>query len=131
MVRVRTSVASHKRKKRVLKEAKGQYAQRHKRYRQAKRSLIKSKRYAYRDRKVRARKFRALWIVRINAACRESGISYSRLIKGLNDAKIEINRKMLAELAVNSPDAFQKMVDLAKEAKPAAADKAKTAKAAK
>ena len=116
MVRISTAGASRKRKKRVLEQAKGHYAQRHKRFRQAVKSVIKAKTYAYRDRKVRKREFRNLWIIRINAACREAGISYSRFIKGLTDAKVEINRKMLADLAVNSPEAFRKMVDVAKEA---------------
>ena len=70
--------------------------------------------YAYRDRKVRKREFRNLWIIRINAACREVGITYSRFIKGLNQAKIQIDRKVIADLAVRSPEAFQKLVDIAK-----------------
>ena len=127
MVRIRHSVASKKRKKRVLKQTKGHRLQKHKRFVQAKRSLIKALVYAYRDRKVRKREFRKLWIARINAACRESGIAYSRFIKGLNDAKIEINRKMLAELAVNSPDAFRKLIEVAKT-KPAAEASVKTKK---
>ena len=115
MVRISAAAASKRRKKRVLKQAKGHYAQRHKRFRQAVKSVIKAKTYSYRDRKVRAREFRNLWVVRINAACREAGISYSRFIKGLVDAKVEINRKMLADLAVHSPEAFRKMVDVAKK----------------
>ena len=114
MVRVRHAVASKKRKKRVLKQTAGHFAQRHKRFRQAKRGLIKALVYQYRDRKVRTREFRRLWIVRINAACRENDITYSRFIKGLANAKVEINRKVIADLAVNSPDAFKKLVDLAK-----------------
>ena len=116
MVRIRHSVATHKRKKRVLKQTKGQFAQKHSRYRQAKRSLIKGRTYAFRDRKVKKRDFRALWIVRINAACQEAGITYSRFINGLKQAKIGVDRKMIAELAVSSPDAFQKLVEMAKKA---------------
>ncbi len=115
MVRVRHAVSTHKRKKRVLKQTKGQFAQKHTRYRQAKRSLIKGRTYAFRDRKVKKRDFRALWIVRINAACQEAGITYSRFINGLKQAKVGVDRKMIAELAVNSPDAFQKLVELAKK----------------
>ena len=115
MVRVRHSVTTHKRKKRVLKQTKGQFAQKHTRYRQAKRSLIKGLTYAFRDRKVKTRQFRRLWIVRINAACQMAGISYSRFIDGLKKAKVEVNRKIIADLAVNAPDAFQKLVEVAKK----------------
>ena len=114
MVRVKTNVATHRRKKRVLKQTKGQFAQRSKRYQQAKRSLIKSLKYQYRDRKVRTREYRRLWIVRINAACREAGITYSRFIKGLTNAKIAIDRKTLADLAVHSADAFKKLIEVSK-----------------
>lgn len=113
MVRIKSCVAAHKRKKRVLKQAKGQFGHRSRRYRQAIRSVIKGMCYAYRDRKVKTREFRRLWIVRINAACRENGMMYSRFIKGLSNAKVEIDRKMLADLAVHTPDIFKKLVDLA------------------
>jgi large subunit ribosomal protein L20 len=116
MVRIKHSVASHKRKKRVLKRTKGQFGHRKNRFRQAIKSLQKGLVYAYRDRKVKKGEFKRLWIVRINAACRESGISYSRFIRGLANAKIEINRKMLADLAVNSPEAFQQLVKVAQDA---------------
>jgi large subunit ribosomal protein L20 len=116
MVRVKSSVTSKRRKKKVLKQAKGQFSQRSKRFRQAKRSVIKSMQYAYRDRKNRKRAFRRLWIARIGAASREAGLSYSRFIKGLTTAKVAVNRKMLAELAVNSPDVFRKLVDQSKGA---------------
>lgn len=119
MVRVRTAVSSRKRKKRVLKKAKGQFAQRSKRYQQAKRSLLKSQSYAYRDRRVKKREIRRLWTARINAACRESGLPYSRFIKGLKEANVEINRKILAELAVRSPADFKKLVKVAQENIPA------------
>jgi large subunit ribosomal protein L20 len=113
MPRTKHAVASRRRKKRVLKLAKGQFGQRSKRYQQADRSIRRGLRFAYRDRKVKKREFRALWSVRINAACREAGITYSRFINGLKKAKIELNRQMLAELAVNSPTSFQKLVKLA------------------
>lgn len=116
MVRVRSVLTAHRRKKRVLKRAKGQYAQRSKRYQQAKRSLLKSRVYSYRDRKVKKRDFRTLWIVRINAACKAADITYSRFIKGLVNAKVELNRKMMAELAVQSPEAFNKLVEVSKAA---------------
>lgn len=116
MVRVKTNVATRRRKKRVLKAAKGQFLQRSKRYQQANRSLIKSRVNHYRDRKARKGDFRRLWIIRINAACQEAGINYSRFIKGLNSAKVTINRKTLADLALNSSEAFQKLVEIAKKA---------------
>lgn len=114
MVRIKNAVTAHKRKKRVLKMAKGQFGHRSKRYRQAKRSVMKGLMYAFRDRKVRRREFRHLWIVRINAACREAGISYSRFIKGLKAARVEVNRKIIADLAVHAPDAFKRLVETAK-----------------
>ena len=120
MARVKHAVSSLRKKKRVLKATKGQFGHRKSRYKQAKRSLIKAMRYAYRDRKVKKREFRALWNVRINAACRENGLTYSRFIKGLSNANVEINRKSLAELAVSSPDAFKKLIELAKAKNPAA-----------
>ena len=119
MVRIKHSVATHKRKKRVLKRTKGQFGHKKNRYRQAIKSLIKGMTYAYRDRKQRKREFRNLWIVRINAACREAGISYSRFIKGLNGAQVSINRKMLADLAVHSPETFRQLVKVAQEKIPA------------
>ena len=115
MVRVRSAVTAQKRKKRVLKKAKGQFGHKSTRYRQAKRSVIKGLTYAYRDRKVKKREFKRLWIIRINAACQEAGVSYSRFMNGLKKAKIEIDRKVLSELAVSSPAAFKKLVKLSKE----------------
>ncbi|HOW35339.1 MAG TPA: 50S ribosomal protein L20 [Candidatus Omnitrophota bacterium] len=120
MVRIKHAVSTKRRKKRVLKRAKGQYAQRSRRYQQAKRSVIHSMKFSYRDRKVRKRDFRHLWIARINAACRLTGIAYSRFISGLTKAKVVINRKMLADLAVNSPEAFNELVKIAKAHMPAA-----------
>ena len=117
MPRVKGNVAAQRRKRKYIKAAKGQFGHRKSRYIQARRSVIKGLTYAFRDRKVKKREFRSLWIIRINAACRESGISYSRFIKGLNDAKIEINRKVIADLAINSPAAFKRLVKIAKEGK--------------
>jgi len=113
MVRVRAAVARRQRRKKVLKQASGQFGKRSRNFSQAKRSVIKGMTYAYRDRKVNKREFRRLWIVRINAACREAGISYSRFIKGLSDNKVDINRKMLSELAIESPAAFRRLVKVA------------------
>ncbi len=130
MVRIKHSVATKKGRKRVLRKTKGQFGHRKNRYRQAKRGLIKAMRYSYRDRKVRKRDFRRLWITRINAACRENDIMYSRFIKGLIDAKVSIDRKVLAELAVNDTAAFKELVKLAKENLPTVSAK-KSATAAK
>src|SRR6185436_17516149 len=116
MVRIKSSVTAHKRKKRVLKEAKGQWGSRSKHYKEAIKSINRGRVYAYRDRKVRKREFRSLWIVRIKAACEMAGISYSRFIKGLQNAKVDLNRKILAELAANSTAAFNKLVEVAKQA---------------
>ncbi|MDD3374170.1 MAG: 50S ribosomal protein L20 [Candidatus Omnitrophica bacterium] len=115
MTRVTNAVASRKRKKRVLKQAKGQFGHRSKRYQQADRSVTKGMAYSYRDRRVKKREIRSLWIVRINAACRDAGLTYSRFIKGLKEANIEVNRQMLAELAVNSAVALKKLIKIAQE----------------
>jgi len=115
MVRVRSTITAHKRKKRVLKKAKGQFGHKSKRYRQAKRSVIKGMTYAYRDRKVRKREFKRLWIIRINAACQEAGITYSRFMNGLRRANIAIDRKLISELAISSPAAFKKLVKASKD----------------
>lgn len=121
MVRVKSSVPTRKRKKRVLKQTKGQFGHRKSRYRQAKKSLIKGMVYAFRDRKVRKRDFRSLWILRINAACRQEGLTYSQFLKGLKVAGVVVNRKMLAEMVVNAPETFKKLIGVAKEAVPAKA----------
>lgn len=132
MARIKHAVSTRRRKHRLLKKAKGQFGQRSRRYQQAKRSLAKGMVYAYRDRKVRKREFRALWILRLNAACRQEGISYSRFIKGLTDAKVAVNRKLLSELAISSPDAFREIVKIAKDSNHSSAEKpAKAKKAAK
>ena len=125
MARIKSAVASRKRKKRLFKQAKGQFGFRSKRFKEAKRSVVKGLTYAFRDRKVKKREFRRLWIIRINAGCREAGVTYSRFIRGLADAKVEVNRKVLAELAVNSPEVFKKLVEVSQQAKPAAAAKTK------
>ena len=114
MVRIKSNVYAHKRKKRVLKEAKGQFGNRSKRYKEAIKSLIASRQYAYFDRKKNKSNFRSLWIIRINAACKELGIAYSRFIRGLKAANIEIDRKILADLAVTAPEAFAQIVETAK-----------------
>ncbi len=118
MVRIKTNVYSHKRKKRVLKEARGQFGDRSKRYKEAAKSLIGSKQYSYFDRKKKKSAFRSLWIIRINAACAELGITYSKFIAGLKRASIEMDRKVMAELAVSAPEAFAAIVETAKAAAP-------------
>ena len=114
MAKVKWAVASKKRRKKVLKRAKGQFGGRSKLIRTAKESVQKGMYYSYRDRKQKKRLFRSLWISRINAACKEAGISYSRLIGGLNKAKIQMNRKILADLAVNDKKAFSEIVKAVK-----------------
>jgi len=114
MAKAKHSVATHKRKKKVLKQAKGYWGDRSKQYQQARRTLLHALVYAYRDRRVKKREFRRLWITRINAACRASGIQYSRFISGLKKAKINLDRKILADLAVKDPQAFKKLVEIAK-----------------
>lgn len=116
MARVKRSVAARKRHKKVLKEARGYYGARSRTYRVAKQAVMKAGQYAYRDRRQKKRQFRALWIVRINAGARECGISYSQLIAGLKKASIEVDRKMLAELAVFDKPAFVAIAERAKEA---------------
>jgi large subunit ribosomal protein L20 len=129
MVRIKTNVYSHKRKKRVLKEAKGQFGDRSKRYKEAAKSLIASRQYAYFDRKKKKSEYRSLWIIRLNAACRESGITYSRFVSGLKAANITLDRKVLAELAVTQPEIFAQIVEKAKELKPKVAVKRAAKKA--
>jgi len=114
MPRVKYNVARKKRVKKVLKKAKGQYADRSKQYLQAKRSLMHGMVYATRDRKNRKRDFRRLWIVRINAACRQFGLTYTKFMHSLKKAKIALDRKTLAELAVNDMPSFKKIVEMVK-----------------
>ena len=106
MARVKRGVTSHARHKKVLKKVKGQYGARSKLIKVAKQAAIKAGQYAYRDRRQRKRQFRALWITRINAASRLHGLSYSRLVNGLHRAEIDIDRKVLADIAVHDPEAF-------------------------
>ncbi len=114
MPRVKRGVTARARHKKVLKLAKGYYGARSRVYRVAKQAVIKAGQYAYRDRKQKKRQFRALWIVRINAASRMYGISYSRLINGLNKANVKIDRKVLADIAVRDIEAFGKIAEIAK-----------------
>ena len=116
MPRVKRGVTTHARHKKVLDEAKGYYGARSKVYRVAKQAVIKAGQYAYRDRRQKKRQFRALWIVRINAQARECGLSYSRLMDGLNKAGVEVDRKMLADIAVHDKPAFAAVADQAKAA---------------
>ena len=117
MTRVKNSVATRARRKKVLKEAKGYFGSKHRLYKTAHEQVMHSERYAFRDRKQKKRDFRKLWITRINAGCRENGISYSRFIDGLNKAGVEVNRKMLSELAIYDKEAFANLVKIAKEGK--------------
>jgi large subunit ribosomal protein L20 len=116
MPRATNAVARKKRKKKVLKQAKGYFGRKHSSYRFANEQLMRSGAYAYRDRRNRKRDFRRLWITRINAAARQEGMSYSQLIHGLGEAGVDVNRKMLADIAVNDPDGFRRFVELAREA---------------
>ena len=116
MARVKRSVASRARRKKILKSAKGYYGARSRTLRVAKQAVTKAGQYAYRDRRQKKRHFRALWIQRINAGAREHGMSYSRLIDGLNKANVEVDRKVLADLAVHEKAAFGKVVEQAKQA---------------
>ncbi len=114
MARVKRGVTARARHKKILKQAKGYYGARSRVYRVAKQAVIKAGQYAYRDRKQRKRQFRALWIVRINAASRLCGISYSRLINGLTKANVAIDRKVLADIAVRDMEAFAVIAEIAK-----------------
>ncbi|MCM8765627.1 MAG: 50S ribosomal protein L20 [Candidatus Omnitrophica bacterium] len=114
MPRVKHSVATHKRHKKILKQAKGYWGARSKLYRRAKETVQRALVYSYRDRKVKKRQFRRLWITRISIACKNLGISYNRFMQGLKEAKVDLNRRILADLAVNDPDAFTKLVELVK-----------------
>lgn len=113
MPRVKRGVTARARHKKVLKQAKGYYGARSRVYRVAKQAVIKAGQYAYRDRRQRKRQFRALWIVRINAAARECGLSYSRLMDGLHKAAVVIDRKVLADLAVRDKAAFAELARIA------------------
>jgi large subunit ribosomal protein L20 len=113
MARVKRSVAGRVRRKKILRKAKGYYGARRKTFRVAKQAVIKAGQYAYRDRRQRKREFRSLWIARINAAVRPFGLSYSRFINGLKRAEVEIDRKVLADLAVHDKAAFKALAEKA------------------
>lgn len=116
MARVKGGNVSKNRRRKVLKAAKGYFGSKHRLYKTAQEQLFHSGEYAYRDRKANKRNFRKLWITRINAACRENDISYSKFMNGLSLAGIEINRKMLSEVAIADPKSFTNLVNIAKEA---------------
>jgi large subunit ribosomal protein L20 len=116
MPRVKRSVHARKKRKKVLKEAKGYWGLKHSSYRQAKEQVERSLAYAYRDRKARKRNFRRLWIMRINAAARREGLSYNQFVSGCKKAGIDLDRKVLADLAVSDPAAFKAIADRAKAA---------------
>ncbi|MDQ4060712.1 MAG: 50S ribosomal protein L20 [Pseudomonadota bacterium] len=116
MSRVKRGVTSHARHKKVLKQAKGYYGRRKNTIRIAKQAVERAQQYAYRDRRNRKRSFRALWIQRINAAVRELGLTYGRFIDGLGKAGVDVDRKVLADLAVREPEAFRALVDRARTA---------------
>lgn len=115
-MRVKGGTVHRARRKKALKQAKGYFGSKHRLYKTAKEQVMHSGAYAYRDRKARKRDFRKLWITRINAACRQNEISYSKFINGLNKANVEINRKMLSEIAIDDPKAFAELVKIAKDA---------------
>src|SRR5436305_5493932 len=121
MVRARSKATTARRKKRTRKLCKGFRLSRHNLYRQAIVTLIRARRYAFRDRRDRKRQFRRLWIIRINAACRMRGLRYGEFISGLQRALVELDRKTLADLAIHDPDTFTKLVELAKSSLPAPA----------
>ena len=117
MARVRNGVVTKQRHKKILKEARGYFGSKHREFKSAKEQLMHAGVYAYRDRRQKKRELRKLWIIRINAACRENDISYSKFINGLNKAGLEINRKMLSEIAINDKEAFSKLVEVSKNGK--------------
>ena len=121
MARATYGAARHRKKVRVLKAAKGYRGARSKRWRLAKEAVVRAGTHAYRDRRRRKRDFRALWVTRLTAACRMRGISYSRFIFGLSAADIELNRKMLSEMAIHSPADFDALIELAKKHQPTSA----------
>lgn len=115
-MRVKGGTVTRRRHKKIINMTKGQWGTRSKLFRRANEAMMKSYWYAYRDRKVRRREFRRLWIARINAAARANGMSYSRLIHGLKQANVQLDRKVLADIAVRDADAFSAIVDIAKKA---------------
>ena len=119
MARVKRGVAAHRKHKKVLKITKGQRGTKHALFRRANEAMLASLRYATRDRRNRKRDMRRLWITRINAGARQNGLSYSRFVEGLRLSGVEVNRKMLADLAVTDPASFAKLVDMARAARTA------------
>lgn len=115
MAKVKHSVATRRRKRRTLKDAKGYWGDRSKQHQQARRALMHALVYAYRDRRNKKREIRRLWIARVNAACRQAGLTYSRFMDGLKKAKVTLDRKILADLAVRDTKAFNKLVELVKK----------------
>ena len=116
MDRIKVAVTAHKKRRKIMKAAKGYFGAKSKQYRAAKEQVARSMRYAYIGRKLRKREFRRLWFARINAATRMNGMSYSRFMNGLKKANIDLNRKVLADMAVNDAAGFAKLVELAKNA---------------
>ncbi len=116
MARVKRGVTAHRKHKKVLKEAKGYYGNRSKNWRTANQAVIKAGQYAFRDRRVRKREFRALWVARINAAARAHGLSYSRFMHGLKLAEVALDRKIIAHIALTDPPAFTALVEKARAA---------------
>ena len=116
MTRIKGGVVARKRRKKVLKEAKGYFGSKHRLYKTAHEQVMNSGSYAFRDRRQKKREFRKLWIARINAACKSNDITYSRFINGLTIAGVYVNRKMLSELAIDNPEAFKDLVQRAKDA---------------
>jgi large subunit ribosomal protein L20 len=117
MTRVKRSVHARKKRRATLARAKGYRGEKHSSYKRAKEQVMRSEAYAYRDRRNRKREFRSLWIVRINAAARREGLSYSRLMAGLRESGVEVNRKMLADIAVHDPETFRRFAERAKQAR--------------
>ena len=126
MARVKNGAVTKARHKKVLKQAKSYFGSKHRLYKTAKEQLMHSGQYAFRDRKQKKRDFRKLWITRINAACRQNDISYSRFIEGLTKAGVEVNRKMLSEIAISNPEAFTELVKVARDGKAGKAKANKT-----
>ena len=126
MARVKNGAVTKARHKKVLKQAKGYFGSKHRLYKTAKEQLMHSGQYAFRDRKQKKRDFRKLWITRIIAACRQNDISYSRFIEGLTKAGVEVNRKMLSEIAISNPEAFTELVKVARDGKAGKAKANKT-----
>ena len=116
MAKVRHSAATRQRKKKLLRRAKGFRLDRSKQFQQARRAVMHALVYGYRDRKARKREFRALWIARLNAACRQEGLTYSAFMSGLKKAQVALDRKMLAQLAVQEPQVFKKLIEMVRKA---------------